>query len=192
MDRTAVHGLTLALQGSTLVMIGRTKASPAVDGIMMDHGREMFGQGTGILRTSEAGAALADAMQDAGKELEKLETSEPPGVADTYRRMLIAMNHALETAAVGAVLSTPGPGSPGGGVEEHAVRHGREMIAGGRKLWTEVSEGKAMTRIHAMGMSPKTVRMMKAVHKFAEAGGKVIGILEAAAGGEGTAASARD
>jgi hypothetical protein len=184
LEGMAIHGLTMALQGTTLLMIGRTKASPTVDGIMVDHGREMFERGAEMLRNSEAGTVLADAMRNAGSELEKLETSGPPGVADTYRHMLIALNHALELVADGAILATPVRGTAGGGTAEHSAGQGREMIAGGRKIWAEVSEGKAMTEIHAMGMSPRTVRMMKAVHKFADAGGKVIAILEAAAGGE--------
>lgn len=184
MDEMEIHGLAMALQGSTLLMIGRTKASPTVDGIMVSHGREMFEQGAGMFRDTEAGAGLIDSMEDARKELEKLEASGPAGVADTYRHMLIAMNHALEMAVEGASLAMRGHASSGEGTGKHAVAHGREMIAGGRMLWKEVSEGKAMKEIHAMGMSPKTVRMMKAVHKFAAAGGKVIGILEDASRAE--------
>jgi hypothetical protein len=52
------------------------------------------------------------------------------------------------------------------------------MMADARALWKEIVEGKAMKEIHARGMSPKIVPMMGATHRLADAGGKVMDLLE--------------
>jgi hypothetical protein len=121
---------------------------------------------------------LIDAMEDVLKELEKMESPAAPGDAMTMHHMHIALNHALEMAAEGSTLAMVGQMGMAKGTDEHAVKHGKAMIAEARKLWKEVMEGKAMKDIHAKGMSTDTAPMMGATHRIGGAGAKVMDLLE--------------
>ncbi|MGH8527575.1 MAG: hypothetical protein ACREXY_26195 [Gammaproteobacteria bacterium] len=59
-------------------------------------------------------------------------------------------------------------------VDTASIEHGKAMLADARQLWDEVMKGKAMQGM--MGAKPSEV--MSKTHELAEAGKKVIDLLE--------------
>ncbi|UFS71750.1 hypothetical protein LPW11_06035 [Geomonas sp. RF6] len=173
------HSLIMALQGSDLLMHSRMQPPQPLGQLSAAHGKEMIAQGKATLKdvlsgtemkmaheqgrwsdplmgyTHELGAELLALVDD----LEKVELRE----LSAHQRQ-IPLNHALEMAAEGSNLVMLGGMKMAGPIDERTVRHGRKMIADGRKLWDQA----------AAAMSQQS----PAERSFIRHGGKVISLLE--------------
>jgi len=193
------HGLTMALQGSNLVMISEMKMAPGVDEITLAHGKEMIAEGKAMVKemlsgehmtmmhkqghgnmplmkyTHELGNAILTVISGL-EEMQMTGMDTPDGMK--MHHMHIALNHALEMAAEGANLVMLGEMKMAGGVDRHSIDHGKKMIADGRKLWKNVMSGSAMSELHAAGTTPEGSPVMAATHKLADDEKKEFDLLE--------------
>lgn len=192
------HGLTMALQGSNLVMLSEMKMAPGIDEITLAHGNEMIADGKAMVldmlsgehmkKMHKMGQAntglmtytheLANASLKVISDLEDMKMAEMTSPADMkMHHMHIALNHALEMAADGANLVMMGQMKMAKGVDRHTIDHGRKMIADGRKLWKDIMGSASMAEMHKEGMTPEASAMMGGTHKLADDEKQVLDLL---------------
>jgi hypothetical protein len=194
------HGLTMALQGSNLVMLSEMKMAPGVDEITLSHGKKMLADGKAMIKDTlegkdmrrmhgkgAAGAnselmaythSLGAAMLAVVSDIENMNMGEMTSQdAMKMHHMHIALNHALEMAAEGNNLVMLGQMKMAKGTDTHSVAHGRDMIAQAQKLWQEVMESQAMSAMHLAGATPEGSAAMGGTHKLASDGKKVLDML---------------
>ena len=192
------HGLTMALQGSNLVMLSEMKMAPGIDEITLAHGKKMMADGKAMVKDMLSGEHmtkmhkqgygnsplmsythdLAHASLKVIDELEDMKMADmntPDGMK--MHHMHIALNHALEMAAEGSNLVMMGQMHMAKGVDKHTVDHGRQMIADARKLWEDIMGSAAMADMHKAGMTPEGSETMGATHTLAADQKKVFDLL---------------
>jgi hypothetical protein len=192
------HGLTMALQGSNLVMLSEMKMAPGVDEVTLSHGKKMVADGKAMIQGMLSGKhmtkmhkdghgtsplmkythELGNAMLAAIADIDSMKMEGIGGPDDMkMHHMHIALNHALEMAAEGAGLIMMGQMKMTGGIDRHSVDHGRQMIADARQLWKDVMSGSAMSEMHKAGTTPEASAMMAATHKLSDNEKKVLDLL---------------
>jgi hypothetical protein len=192
------HGLTMALQGSNLVMLSEMKMAPGIDEITLAHGRKMIADGKAMIVSMLSGkhmtkmhkeghgnSPLMKYTHELGKGMlavvDDLNEMKMEGMNSQddmkMHHMHIALNHALEMAAEGSGLVMAGQMKMAGGIDRHSIDHGRQMIADARQLWKDVMSGSAMTEMHKAGATPEASAMMADTHKLAKDEKKVLDLL---------------
>jgi hypothetical protein len=192
------HGLGMATEGANLDMLAQMKMTPAVDPMMLKHGKTMISHGKGVISRALNGPEmmammkgkdadsphmkytheLGEAMLAAVDILEKM-SMEGMSSSDmmAMHHQHIMINHALGMAAEGSNLVMLGQMGMAGDVDVFSIEHGNMMLKDAKSLISEVMEDKAMKEMHGRGMSPEKDPMMKETHKLAELSLKIIDML---------------
>lgn len=163
------HGLEMALEGSTLKMLGQMNMAGAVDTTALSHGDAMMGEGRGLIDSAISGPAMAamhaananDPMMLYTHELAKnmttvldhLQAMEAPDAKKpqdmAMHHMHIAFVHAALMASQGATLKMTASMKMADAVDKEAATHAAAMFAHARSLYSETMNGDAMKGIHA-------------------------------------------
>jgi len=198
------HGLEMVVEGSNMVMLADMKMTPAVDPMMAEHGRKMIKNGRevidralkgpemqGLHKAGHGDNALMKYTHDLGNAittvadlLEKMST-EGPMSADMMEmhHMHVMINNALAMAAEGSNMVMLGQMGMSKDIDKYSVEHGKMMLADARATITDVMEGKAMTEMHAKGITGGNA-MMADTHKIGNAAKSVVDLLEKMASAE--------
>jgi hypothetical protein len=192
------QGLSMATEGSNLVMIAGMHSTPALDPSALQHGQEMIGNGRAVIRRSLEGPEM--------KSIMKGELADSPGMTYTHdlgeamlavltilgkmdmahmqspetvniHHMHILLNHALQMAAQGSNLIMIARMGMVEDVDSFSLEHGKKMMANARDLFNETMKGKAMMDLHRKGFTPGKAHSMKMTHDLAEAEWKVMELL---------------
>jgi hypothetical protein len=191
------HGLGMATEGATLVMIAGMKMSPSLDASTLRHGRGMLEMGRVTIERAMSGPEmmammkgaqadspgmrythrLGEAMMKAADILAKMETgaSQSQSMMDMHH-MHILLAHALQMAAEGGNMVMLGRMGMAGDVDDYSVKHGKAMLESARAAVAEVMDGEAMKKRHGAGMAMDNP-MMKTTHQLAEVTLKIISLL---------------
>lgn len=193
------HGLGMAAEGSNLLMLSEMGMAAEFNPTTRAHGQAMLKRGKALIERALSGEEMKGLHEKAGTEgammrqthelgeamkavvsvLEGMRPAEAkPGeemtLHHTHTHMHMALNHALAMAAEGADLIMLGEMGMAPKVDTASSEHGKAMLADARQLWDEVMKGKAMQGM--MGAEPS--KGMTQTHELAEAGKKVIDLLE--------------
>jgi hypothetical protein len=192
------HGLEMVVEGSNMVMLAEMKMTPAVDSMTLEHGRQMMKSGKEVIERALKGPEM-QAMHKAGhgddpmmKYTHELGNADMT-VADllgnmnmegqmtddmmAMHHMHIMINHALEMAAQGSNMVMLGQMGMSKDIDKYTIEHGKMMLSDARAMMKEVMEGKAMTDMHAKGVTGGNA-MMADTHKIGNAAKDVIEILD--------------
>jgi len=192
------HALSMALQGSNLVMIGQMNMVPGLDEVTIDHGRTMLKNARSIWNDVMSGETMMkmhtggtgpadDPMMKYTHELAEAQSkvmdmldrhSNMKGHSMDVHHQHLILNHALEMALEGADMNMTGMMGMAPGIDKKSVSHGSKMIQEARGLWNAVMSGDYMKKMHAGGMTPGAHAGMTFTHEIAEAQMKVINLLE--------------
>lgn len=193
------HGLGMAAEGSNLLMLSEMGMAAEFNPTTRAHGQAMLKRGKELIEHALSGEemkglhekegtegatmrqthVLGEAMKAVVSVLEGMRPAEvKPGeemtLHHTHMHMHMALNHALAMAAEGSDLIMLGEMGMAAKVDTASVEHGKAMLADARKLWSEVMKGKAMQGM----MGAEASKGMTQTHDLAEAGKKVIDLLE--------------
>ncbi len=193
------HGLGMAAEGSNLLMLSEMGMAAEFNPTTRAHGQAMLKRGKELIKGALGGEEMKDLHEKQGTEgtmmrqthqlgeamkavvsvLEGMRPAEAkPGekmtLHHTHMHMHMALNHALVMAADGSDLIMLGEMGMAPKIDTASVEHGKAMLADARQLWDEVMKGKAMQEM--MGAEPS--EEMTQTHELAEAGKKVVDLLE--------------
>jgi hypothetical protein len=193
------HALSMALEGSNMIMLGQMGMAPGVDEISIKHGEKMMKDGKAMLDQVMSGEAmkkmhaegkspkedptmaytheLAEAQAKVMDLLSKMSTASHEGHGMAMHHQHIMLNHALDMALQGSNMIMLGQMGMASGVDEMSVHHGEMMMKDAKALWDEIMSGEAMKKMHAEGKSPKEDTSMAYTHELAEAQLKVMDLL---------------
>ena len=190
------HGLEMAAEGSTLMMLAGMKMAPSLDPMTMEHGRRMLADGKELIEKMMSGHAmkemhmaghandplmeythkLGNAMRKVVDMLENMSMEDISGDMMTMHHMHILINHALEMAAEGANMTMLGQMGMAKEIDKDSIEHGKMMMSDAQKLLTEIMEGKAMKEMHEKGIKMDNA-MMAETHKLDAAAKDVVDLL---------------
>lgn len=190
------HGLQMAAEGSTLMMLAAMKMAPSIDPVMMEHGRQMFADGKELIEHTMSGHAmkemhkaghgddplmkythkLGNAMMTVVNMLENMSMEDMSGDMMTMHHMHILINHAIEMATEGANMTMLGQMGMAKDIDKDSVEHGKMMMSDALKLLAEVMEGNAMKEMHEKGIKMDNA-MMAETHKLDAAAKDVVDLL---------------
>jgi hypothetical protein len=192
------HGLSMATEGSNLVMIAGMNKTPALDPAALHHGQEMIGNGRAVIRRSLEGPEMESIMKgklgespgmrythDRGKAmlavlkiLEKMDMAhmQSPETVNIHH-MHILLNHALQMAAQGSNLIMIAQMDMVEDVDSFSLEHGKKMTARAHDLFNETMKAKVMMDLHRKGYTPGKAPLMKMTHELAEAEWRVMELL---------------
>lgn len=192
------QGISMAAEGSSLVMLAGMQTTPALDRPTLRHGQMMIVNGRELIHRSlsgpemaslseggHAGSPLMKYSRELGetmlaymKLLEKLDIDRMSSHRTiTLQRMNIILNHALGMASEGANLIMIARMGMAGEVDRVSLEHGEWMIAHARELCRETIDGEAMKRLRDLGVTPESSSMMALTRDLADAVSKIIGLL---------------
>jgi hypothetical protein len=191
------HGVGMATEGATLVMIAGMKMSPGLDASTLRHGRGMIEMGQATIERAMSGPEmmsmmkgahadspamgathkLGEAMLKAADILAKMDMgdSKSQSMMDMHH-MHILLVHALQMAAEGGNMVMLGRMGMAGDVDDYSVKHGAAMLESAQAAVAEVMDGEAMKKMHGAGTSMDDP-MMKTTHRLAEVTLKIISLL---------------
>lgn len=197
------HGLEMVAEGSNMVMLAEMKMTAAMDPMTLEHGHQMIKEGKEVIEHALKGPEMQamhkgghgdDPMMKYTHELGNAELAvvdllenmsmEGPMTDDmmTMHHMHIMINHALQMAAQGSNMVMLGQMGMSN-VDKYSIEHGKMMLADASALLTEVMKGKAMTDMHAKGVTGGN-EMMAGTHKIGNAAQTVIDLLDKMASSE--------
>jgi hypothetical protein len=194
------HGLSMVLEGSNLVMLGKMEMVSSLDPLTVEHGKKMVANGKALIEKTLSGSEMM-AMHKAGKSpkddpgmkathelgesvlkmvdlIEKMDAGGMGGHMMAMHHQHILINHALNMALEGADLAMLGGMKMAPSLDPMTVEHGKKMVANGKALIGKVMDGAAMKDMHAKGIDPEKDPMMKSTHQMVEVAYKIIGQLE--------------
>lgn len=193
------QGISMAAEGSNLVMLAGMQMTPALDRPTLRHGQMMIVNGRELIRRSLDGPEMAALTEGGRVDPALMEYSRELGEAmlsymkclegldiermssrrtKTLQRMNIILNHALGMASEGANLVMVARMGMAGNVDRFSLDHGERMMRHARELYRETMSGEAMTRLRDLGVTPESSPMMKLTRDLAAAVRKVIELLE--------------
>jgi hypothetical protein len=192
------HGLGMVSEGASLEMLAGMKMTPAVDPMMLKHGKTMISQGKSLISRALDGPEMKAMMKGKDADSPHMKYTHELGenmlvAADILEKMSvegmsapdmmamhhqhIMLNHALGMAAEGANLVMLGQMGMAGDVDDFSIEHGKMMLKDAQSMVSEIMEDKAMKEMHERGISPEKDPMMKETHKLAEVSLKIIDML---------------
>jgi hypothetical protein len=192
------HGLSMATEGSNLVMVAGGNRTPALDPAALQHGQEMIGNGRAVIRRSLEGPEmksimkgnlpdspgmtytheLGEAMLAVLDILEKMDMAhmQSPETMNIHH-MHILLNHALQMAAQGSNLIMIAQMGMVEDVDSFSLDHGKHMLARARELFNETMKGKVKMEVRGKVLPPGKADAMKMTDNLAEAEWKVMELL---------------
>ncbi|MBF0559349.1 MAG: hypothetical protein HQL08_11275 [Nitrospirae bacterium] len=191
------HGLQMAAEGSTLMMLAGMKMTPSLDPVMLEHGRQMLAGGKELVEHAMGGHAmkglhkaghgddplmkythkLGDAIMKVINMLDSMNMEgDISGEMMTMHHMHILINHALGMAAEGANMSMLGQMGMAKDVDKDSVEHGKMMMSDALKLLAEVMDSRAMKEMHEKGIKMNNA-MMAETHRLDAAAKDVVDLL---------------
>ncbi|MGH8614686.1 MAG: hypothetical protein ACREYF_22330, partial [Gammaproteobacteria bacterium] len=171
MGMAAEFNPTTRAHGQAMLKGGKELIERALSGEEMKGLHEKAGTEGAVMRQTHE---LGEAMKAVVNLLEDMRVVEPKPGEMTVHHMHMALNHALAMAAEGSDLIMLGEMGMAPKVDTASVEHGKAMLADARQLWDEVMKGKAMQGM----MGAESSKGMTQTHELAEAGKKVIDLLE--------------
>lgn len=206
------HGISMAAEGSNLVLLAGMQATPSLDRPTLRHGQLMIANGRDLIRRSldgpemaalaEGGSAaspllrytreLGEAMLAYLKHLQRLDLrsmSSRPTM--TLQRVNVIVNHALQMASEGANLAMLARMGMAGEVDRFSLEHGERMISHARQLHRETMDGEAMKNQREFGVTAETAPMMELTLELAADVSRIIELLARMPAAESTAAPSR-
>ncbi|MGA6993889.1 MAG: hypothetical protein WBX50_08330 [Candidatus Deferrimicrobiaceae bacterium] len=192
------QGISMAAEGSNLVMLAGMQTTPALDRPTLRHGQMMIANGRELIRRTLSGPEMAslsgrghaasslmqysrelgEAMLAYMKHLEKLDVDRMSSHRTrTLQRMNIILNHSLGMASEGANLIMIARMGMAGEVDRVSLEHGEGMIAHAGGLYRDTMDGEAMEGLRDLGVTRESSSMMAFTLDLAEAVSKVIGLL---------------
>jgi hypothetical protein len=192
------HGLEMVVEGSNLAMLAQMKMAPGLDQMTLQHGQHMIKAGKDLITNCLNGPEMTAMMKKHGKDplmdythqlgeamlkvadiVEKMsmeDMSSPDMMA--MHHMHIMINHGIAMAAQGANLVMLGNMGMAGAIDKMTVDHGKEMLADGKAMVSDMMGGKEMMEMmKEKGMTVEKSPMMAMTHQHAEAAMKVIDLL---------------
>ncbi len=190
------HGLAMAAEGSTMVMLAGMNMAPSVDEATIKHGQHMIMEGKAVIERMLNGPemkALHQRKYDEGlmkythdlgnsmlKVVAMLEKMKMEGNMSqdmmTMHHMHVLMNHGLVMAAEGANMVMLGQMGMAKGIDAYSIEHGKMMLSDARSVLKDSMEGKAMQELHGKGVKMDNA-MMAEMHGIGDAALKVLDLL---------------
>ncbi len=187
------HGLSMALQGSSMVMISGMNMAPDIDNTGLIHGQQMIKEGKTVLQhaitlegidtednkqeslisyTQELGKAMLEVVNG----LDKIKPANgKTGDLMTMHHMNMLLNHALKMTIQGSNLVTLGQVNITEDIDDFSVTRGNEMNTVAISLLDEVMKGQAMQNIHSKGLRKEEVAVeMRTTHMLGHSIKKVM------------------
>lgn len=192
------QGISMAAEGSNLIMLAGMQTIPALDRPTLQHGQMMIANGKELIHRSLGGPEMAslstggrvtpalvkfsrelgEAMLAYLKHLERLDIDRMSSRRmRTLQRMNIVLNHSLGMASEGANLVMLAGMGMAGEVDRFSQDHGERMIAHARGLHREVLDGEAMNGLRDLGVTPESSPMMVLTLNLAGDVSKIIEML---------------